>query len=175
MAAPATTATSSIWLRRRIKCLMFLLALALTLRCAPAGASEPILTVLKNTLLGSATGLILSGAATLVVHDEDRADVVRWGVVVGTFGGFALGVVRAIRGDEDVFGAMERAVPSGEGGVLSPLARAAIASDCPRTRIHPGPPRSWLATADMLPPAGDDACGSVVILGLAASPGGTAR
>jgi hypothetical protein len=69
----------------------------------PAAAEEPLLTVMKNTLLGAATGLILGGTLTLVVEDDSRSEVIRWGVVVGTFGGFALGTALAWRGEEDLF------------------------------------------------------------------------
>jgi len=70
----------------------------------PPATAEPLLGVLKNTLLGGATGLVLGGTATLVVDDEDdRSGVVRWGIVIGTFAGFSLGVALAVRGEEDLF------------------------------------------------------------------------
>jgi hypothetical protein len=69
----------------------------------PARATDPLLTVLKNTLLGGVTGLVLGGAVGLVTDEDHRGDVVRWGFVIGTFGGFAMGVNLAARGDEDLF------------------------------------------------------------------------
>jgi hypothetical protein len=63
-----------------------------------------MLTIMKNTLYGSVTGLILGGTLTLVVDKEDRDDVVRWGVVIGTFSGFAYGVYAAQMGEEDLLG-----------------------------------------------------------------------
>ncbi|MBU1700737.1 MAG: hypothetical protein KJ970_01645 [Candidatus Eisenbacteria bacterium] len=66
-----------------------------------ARAEEPMLTITKNTLYGALTGLVLGGTLTLVVDEEKRDDVVRWGVVIGTFGGFGFGLYTASRGGED--------------------------------------------------------------------------
>jgi hypothetical protein len=60
-----------------------------------------MLTVTKNTLYGALTGLVLGGTLTLVVDEEKRDDVVRWGVVIGTFGGFGYGLYAASSGDGD--------------------------------------------------------------------------
>ncbi len=68
-----------------------------------AGATEPLLTVAKNTLLGGVTGLILGSTLTLVVDDDQRDDSVRWGIVAGTFAGFGVGVWLAATGGEDLF------------------------------------------------------------------------
>ena len=48
-----------------------------------------ILTVAKDALYGAGTGLLLSAVTSLVVSKDSRGDVLRWGVVIGTFGGFA--------------------------------------------------------------------------------------
>jgi hypothetical protein len=69
----------------------------------PCAAGDPLIVVLKNTLLGGTAGLVLGGTLTLVVDEDSRSDVVRWGVVIGAFGGFALGVAMALRGEEDLF------------------------------------------------------------------------
>jgi hypothetical protein len=145
------------------------------LHCTPAGAAEPILTVLKNTLLGGATGLLLGGTATLVTDDEHRADVVRWGVVIGTFGGFALGVVRAVRGDEDVFGSAERTLPPRVTGVLSPLASAVIAGDGSHSGVHRGPPLGSRTANHLGFHIGEGSRGSVVLCRLAGPAGDKAR
>lgn len=59
----------------------------------PAAAQEnKILTATKSALYGCAAGLLLGGAASLVVSEADRDNVIRWGVVIGTFGGFAYGI-----------------------------------------------------------------------------------
>jgi len=80
------------------------LALALTLILpSPARAADPLLTVLKNTLLGAATGLVLGATITLVADEESGPEVVRWAAVIGTFGGFGLGVALALQGEEDLF------------------------------------------------------------------------
>ncbi len=82
------------------------LALALVVTLLPvasARASDPLLTILKGTLLGSLTGLVLGGTLTLVVDDESRSDTVRWGVVIGTFAGFGTGVWQAVASRDDLF------------------------------------------------------------------------
>jgi len=77
-----------------------------------ARAAEPIITVLKNTLLGGVTGLVLGGALSLVADDDHRDAVVRWGFLIGTFGGFALGVTLAARGEEGLFHAETVGIPA---------------------------------------------------------------
>ncbi len=58
-----------------------------------AGAREnPMLVLLKNSVYGSACGLLLGGVLTLVVDKDNRGDMVRWGVVIGTFSGFGYGI-----------------------------------------------------------------------------------
>jgi len=91
----------------RSRALAAALALLLAVPAAPAMAKAPALTILKNTLLGAATGLVLGGTLTLVADSDSRGDVVRWGVVIGAFGGFALGVVLALRGEDSLFAAGE--------------------------------------------------------------------
>jgi O-antigen/teichoic acid export membrane protein len=88
---------------------------------SPARAEEPMLTIMKNTLYGAITGLILGGTLTLVVEKEKRDDVVRWGIVIGTFAGFAYGLYEASRGEEDL---LSRRLPSQEPKLLDrgPLA-----------------------------------------------------
>ncbi len=53
---------------------------------------NPMLLLLKNSVYGSACGLLLGGVLTLVMDKDNRGDVVRWGVVVGTFSGFGYGI-----------------------------------------------------------------------------------
>jgi hypothetical protein len=70
---------------------------------SPARANdERILTMAKDAVYGGATGLLLGGVLTLVVSSENRDDVVRWGVVVGTFAGFGYGLYEAL-GTKDGF------------------------------------------------------------------------
>lgn len=66
------------------------------------GGGERILSVAKNAVYGGATGLLLGGVLTLVVPSEKRDDVVRWGVVVGTFAGFGYGLYEGV-GQKDGF------------------------------------------------------------------------
>jgi hypothetical protein len=94
-----------------------LLLSALILLPGPARAAEPVLTVLKNTLLGGVTGLLLGGTVSLVTDKDHRGDVVRWGFVLGTLGGFVLGVSLAARGEEGLF-------LSGPAGPIPPRPRA---------------------------------------------------
>lgn len=127
---------------RRLPLLILLPALLLCFSSRLATA-EPLMTIAKDTLIGGATGLILGGTLTLVVDDQDRSEVVRWGVVIGTFGGFGFGVWRATRGEgEDLFGdaSAPRMTPAGLGGQASGAAQAwadhrrAIAADDPAAR-----------------------------------------
>jgi len=53
--------------------------------------ANPVVEVAKSTLYGGLAGLALGLAASLVV--EDSGGSIRWGFVVGTFGGFIWGVV----------------------------------------------------------------------------------
>jgi len=92
-------------LRRRLRWIGLLLVAALLPGPPSARADEPIMTIAKNMLLGGATGMILGGTLTLVVDEDQRGEVVRWGVVIGTFAGFALGTALALRGDEDLLSA----------------------------------------------------------------------
>jgi hypothetical protein len=57
-------------------------------------------TIAKDTLYGGLIGLVLGGTLTLVVDEEDRDDVVRWGVVIGVFGGFVFGIYEASDSDD---------------------------------------------------------------------------
>lgn len=138
-------------LRRRPSASLFgrsgLILLVLLLVARPSLAADPLMTIAKNTLLGGATGLILGGTLTLVVDEQDRSEVVRWGAVIGTFGGFALGVVLAMHGEEDLFA--EAAPTAGAPWSARYLTATRNADDsagaprpapCPRPPRTPGPP-----------------------------------
>ncbi len=90
-----------------------------------AAAANHMLVLLRDTFYGSMLGVILSGALTLVVPEDDRQDVLRWGVVIGTFSGFGFGVYEVTREDSDVLS--EAAV--------GPM-RLAFGQD-PREGLHP--------------------------------------
>jgi hypothetical protein len=96
-----------------------------------------MLTILKNTLLGSVTGLVLGGTLSLVAGEDHQGDVVRWGVVVGTFGGFALGAGLALRGEEELFSA---APASGVSDVAPMGATGSAGLFPPRMRCETGAP-----------------------------------
>ncbi|MCA9729083.1 MAG: hypothetical protein KC729_15435 [Candidatus Eisenbacteria bacterium] len=71
-------------------------------------ASTPLLTIAKSSLLGGLVGLVLGGVTALVVDSDKRDDSVRWGIVLGTFGGFAYGIYAVSQhSDDDFFGARE--------------------------------------------------------------------
>ena len=86
---------------RRVVLTILLLCLFLT---QVASASETMMTVAKDTLLGGMVGLVLGGTLTLVVDEDNRSDTVRWGVVVGTFSGFILGIYEVTHPQDDLFG-----------------------------------------------------------------------
>lgn len=75
---------------------------------SPAQADdERIVTVAKDAVYGGATGLLLGGVLALVVPSENRDDVVRWGVVIGTFAGFGYGLFEG-QGEKDGFSELVR-------------------------------------------------------------------
>ncbi|MFN8549379.1 MAG: hypothetical protein U0527_15760 [Candidatus Eisenbacteria bacterium] len=57
-----------------------------------ARADGGLVTILKDGLYGGATGLLLGAVIALVVDSDHRDDSVRWGIVLGTFGGCAYGI-----------------------------------------------------------------------------------
>ncbi len=67
-----------------------------------ARADSEIVRVAKSSLYGGALGLLLGGAVALV-KDKDRDDALRWGLVIGVFGGFAWGVYSVSSGRDDFF------------------------------------------------------------------------
>jgi hypothetical protein len=152
-----------------------LLGSLLLLRPVAADAAEPLITILKNMLLGGAVGTILGGSVTLVVHEDARADAVRWGAVIGTFGGFTIGVLLALQGEEDLFGtapiesSMPRAgAPAAQRGA-SPMALASAGEG------RMGPAAGWLDTYERSPRCGDDARVELVLLRFTGSPEGARR
>ncbi|MFH1144415.1 MAG: hypothetical protein V1774_07735 [Candidatus Eisenbacteria bacterium] len=119
-----------------------LLLLLLAGHATSAGAAEPLIVVLKNTLLGTATGLILGATLTLVVDEDSRSEVVRWSAVLGTFGGFGLGLWLASRGDEDLFGRSRPAMAGAASGYAALLWNrkdlSTISAGQPTRAITPG-------------------------------------
>lgn len=69
----------------------------------PARASlsdEKLQEITRTTIYGAVLGGLLGLASALVVDKDYRDDAVRWGVALGSFGGFAFGV--ASSGDDDL-------------------------------------------------------------------------
>jgi hypothetical protein len=60
---------------------------------------DRLLSITKTTVYGALLGGILGFASALVVRDGYEDDAVRWGIVVGAFGGCAYGI--ATPDDED--------------------------------------------------------------------------
>ncbi len=72
-----------------------------------AEAGDPLLTITKDTLLGSVVGLVLGGTLTLVVDERNQSETIRWGIVIGTFGGFGFGLWHASNPGDELFGATD--------------------------------------------------------------------
>jgi hypothetical protein len=80
---------------------VFLFGLILPGPVSPVRAEDnSIVTVLKDAAYGGLGGLLLGGVLALVVDKDSRDDSIRWGVVAGTFAGFAYGIYEVTRPDE---------------------------------------------------------------------------
>lgn len=77
----------------------------LPVRTASAGGDEGMLSIGKNAVYGALTGLLLGGVVALVSDEDSRGDAIRWGVVIGTFGGVAYGIYELSTGDDQAFAA----------------------------------------------------------------------
>jgi hypothetical protein len=110
---------------------------ALLLAPGAARAADPMVTVLRNTLLGGVTGLVLGGALSLVTSEEHQGDTVRCG--------FGLGVALAARGEDALFSGTRIPAPA------APPLRARLAPrDAPRgggLGLRPAPPVGALRPA----------------------------
>lgn len=56
---------------------------------------NPVVEVFRSTIYGGLAGLMLGGAVAWATESDDSGDIVKWGFVLGTFGGFAAGVAFA--------------------------------------------------------------------------------
>jgi hypothetical protein len=82
--------------------LILLLAFGPGLPSAGAAKSdEKLLSIARTTVYGALLGGLLGLASTLIVDEDHRGDAVRWGVALGTFGGFAYAI--ASQGGDDDF------------------------------------------------------------------------
>ncbi|MEZ4648926.1 MAG: hypothetical protein R3E97_09115 [Candidatus Eisenbacteria bacterium] len=70
----------------------------------PAAQAEDntMIRIAKSTVYGGLLGLLLGGAVAIVV-DDNRDEPIRWGLVLGMFGGFAYGIYSASTGRDDFF------------------------------------------------------------------------
>jgi hypothetical protein len=55
------------------------------------GSENPMQEIAKSTIFGGLAGLLLGGAYALADDSGDDSDALKWGVVAGTFFGFAYG------------------------------------------------------------------------------------
>ncbi len=131
--------------RRRRAPGIVILCLLLAAQAGNARASEPLLDVLKTTLLGGMTGLILGGTLTLVVDEGSRSDTVRWGVVIGTFAGCGVGIWQAATGRDDLFSS------AGPAGARAPVAARAVQASDAFDRIEgPAAAGGWSVRLSLL-------------------------
>jgi len=88
---------------RRLTVLLVLVTL-LTSPMVPRAAAEDstLIRISKSTIYGGLLGILLGSAVALVV-DDNRDEPIRWGLVIGVFGGFAYGVYSASTGRDDFF------------------------------------------------------------------------
>jgi len=114
-----------------------------------ADASAPLLTIAKSALLGGLVGLVLGSVTALVVESDKRDDSIRWGIVIGTFGGFAYGIYAVSQDSGDDFfgvraegksGAWRRPLPGADR--LAPFAGLAEARSSRSARRTPDPFRT---------------------------------
>jgi len=104
------------------------------LGAAPARADGGLVTVLKDGLYGGATGLLLGAVIALVVDSDHRDDSVRWGIVLGTFGGCAYGIYDV---SQDGFSAFPREATEPLAVELTPLVSPTQKSTSPAITSAP--------------------------------------
>lgn len=104
------------WRRRAIS--FVVLGALLTGSTAASADDSTIIQISKSTIYGGLLGLLL-GSAVAIVVEEDRDEPIRWGLVIGVFGGFAYGVYAASTGRDDFF-LREGSAPAMPGRYLLP-------------------------------------------------------
>lgn len=77
-----------------------------------ASAESDIKVILTDSLYGAAAGALLGGVLMLVVDKDNRDDTLRWGIVLGTFSGFAYGIYET-SGDSGGYSGLLRPIPPG--------------------------------------------------------------
>lgn len=88
---------------RRLTVLVILTTMLVTPLVPTAAAEDStILRISKSTIYGGLLGLLL-GAAVAIVVDDNRDEPIRWGLVIGVFGGFGYGIYSASTGRDDFF------------------------------------------------------------------------
>ena len=70
-----------------------------------ASRERKLLSTAKTTIYGALLGSLLGLATSLVVRDGYKDDAVRWGIVLGAFGGFVYGVTEQEEDDLDLLSA----------------------------------------------------------------------
>jgi hypothetical protein len=94
----------SLYRKNGWRCALLTILLFCLITPQLALASDVMMTIAKDTLLGGTVGLVLGGTLTLVTDEDNRSDTVRWGIVIGTFAGFGLGVYEAMHPQDELFG-----------------------------------------------------------------------
>jgi hypothetical protein len=98
----------------------------LALVCSLVGATFPgpahadtsekqMESLTKSTIYGALLGGLLGLTSALVVRDSARDDVIRWGVALGAFSGFAYGVYGIGHGSDSFSRGFDGNLPSGSG------------------------------------------------------------
>lgn len=112
---------------------LFLLCFLAGMLPARAAASEnKVLGVAKDTVYGAASGLLLGGATALIVRQDQRWGAIRWGVALGTFGGFFYGLYDLHRPKEE-YSSLDETRPFPCPGEPDPPLRASFGPSTTRT------------------------------------------
>lgn len=107
--------TSHFWTHRGSFIIVLAIALLQTILVPPAdadGREDRLLSITKTTVYGALLGGILGFTSALVVRDGYEDDAVRWGIVLGAFGGFAYGITSPEEDDWDDFSFRRSSLPS---------------------------------------------------------------
>lgn len=56
------------------------------------GSENPMVEVTRSILYGGLAGLMMGGAIALATESDNAGDIIRWGIVTGTFVGLGFGL-----------------------------------------------------------------------------------
>ncbi len=66
------------------------------------GSDRQLITLTKTTIYGGLLGGLLGLTSALIVKEDSRDDVIRWGVAIGAVSGFAYGIFSIAHGNDDL-------------------------------------------------------------------------